>query len=84
MRARPQKPVARLEPEGGPNLADIRLAVTGLRELRARIQKRAHKRRRARSDAPFRRLRSPSVRHELARVEVGWRRIGVDILFMVC
>jgi hypothetical protein len=40
--ARHDKPVARLVREVGPNLADIRLGVAGLRELQARIQKRTH------------------------------------------
>jgi prevent-host-death family protein len=37
---RHEKPVARIVPEGGRNLADIRLGVTALRVVQAEIQKR--------------------------------------------
>ncbi len=37
---RHDKPVARMVPEGVPSLADVRLAVAGLRELRNEIQAR--------------------------------------------
>ncbi len=37
---RHEKPVARIVPEGRSNLAEIRAAVTGLRELRRRIEAR--------------------------------------------
>jgi prevent-host-death family protein len=37
---RHEKPVARMVPEGGRNLADVRLGVTGLREVQEAIQKR--------------------------------------------
>ena len=37
---RHEKPVARLVPEGGRNLADIRLGVDALREVQEAIQKR--------------------------------------------
>jgi prevent-host-death family protein len=37
---RHDKPVARMVPEGGRNLSDIRLGVTGLREVQEAIEKR--------------------------------------------
>jgi len=37
---RHEKPVARMVPEGGPNLAEIRRAVMALREVQEAIQKR--------------------------------------------
>ncbi len=38
---RHEKPVARMVPEGGRNLVDIRLGVAGLREVQGAIQKRS-------------------------------------------
>ena len=38
---RHDKPVARLVPEGGPRLDDVRRAVQGLRDLQARIRRRS-------------------------------------------
>jgi prevent-host-death family protein len=38
---RHEKPVARMVPEGGRNLAEIRLGVTGLRDVQEAIQKRS-------------------------------------------
>ena len=37
---RHEKPVARMVPEGGRNLAEVRRGVTGLREVQEMIQKR--------------------------------------------
>ena len=37
---RHEKPVARMVPEGGRNLAEVRRGVTGLREVQEAIQKR--------------------------------------------
>jgi prevent-host-death family protein len=37
---RHDKPVARIVPEGGPNLNDIRMGVSALREVQEAIQKR--------------------------------------------
>ena len=37
---RHEKPVARMVPEGGRNLAEVRRGVTGLREVQTAIQKR--------------------------------------------
>jgi prevent-host-death family protein len=37
---RHQKPVARIVPEGGPNLSEVRMGVAALREVQAEIQKR--------------------------------------------
>jgi prevent-host-death family protein len=41
---RHDKPVARLVPEGAPRLGEVRRAVSGLRELQARIRKRSRAR----------------------------------------
>lgn len=38
---RHDKPVARLVPEGGPRLDDVRRAVQGLRDLQTRIRRRS-------------------------------------------
>lgn len=38
---RHEKPVARVVPEGGRNLAEVRRAVTGLREIQEAIQRRS-------------------------------------------
>jgi len=38
---RHEKPVARMVPEGGRNLAEIRMGVTGLRQVQEGIQKRS-------------------------------------------
>ena len=50
---RHEKPVARMVPEGGPNLAEIRMGVTALRQVQEEIQTRC-KGKAALSDAEVR------------------------------
>lgn len=60
---RNEKPVARIVPEGGPTLSEVRLAVTELLEVREEIQKRIKGKGKL-TDAVAMMARSKGRRHE--------------------